>query len=523
MVEDLTDKIFESPPFGNNSSGPPSRDFGRPGGNHPMDVLMTQVGVLEKQYFGVDHTTDDASSNSLSEKLASMNETEPGKSLEFTRDLVAILHAAFATRRAATRRLDHRASVLQPFELVSARDSIASDEPHRELLMSVRAKFGVDEVGFDTLNNFTIVEEVGRGACGKVMLAVDGTNDEKRAIKIIPRHNALARMETDATSMLREVAVMKKLRHRNIVRLYEVIDDPSEDVIYLVMQFIDSGPFVKLSHEDYTCSPMSLSNVVKYVKQMIPALRYMHSRNVVHGDIKPDNILIDSDGVLYFADFGISCMLGDRQQRVQSQLGTPAFLAPEVLQGGAPSTVSDMWAVGVTLYVAIFGCLPFKGRTYGETVKAICEGSLTFPPVSAEKIKWKAILKALLEKDPIKRMTANQLAGHALFARDIAAPEKDEILPVEMTGSFEPTEEEKNAAFAVRASYVSSNLTTPNLSRNASKVRIRYSVYDHSSMMHPSRPRNRTQSALSDDLLDKLLNEVRNDRSATSSRGSSSH
>jgi serine/threonine protein kinase len=468
--------------------------------------------------------------------------------------------------------------------------------PSAEMRLSRSAVLEVDDEGNDTVNGYTMWQELGRGAAGVCFLAFsDESESEVRAIKVIPRRRAVAEEASKRAELLTEVAIMKKLRHKHIVKIHECIDDPEAEAVYLVMQYVPDGPIAKLSDEG-KCAPMSLGNVAHYGAQLGSALHYMHRKGVMHGDIKPDNILVDSstggDRKAYFTDFGVSrtflkdahaaraaaemhldgsdassastrdvtpgpfgfgttsprhsprhappfafgavpmasrgstaglhasgglptfgglptnagglppnagglptnaspsnhgsgvfpssqphgdppsggiIALGaqpehskmsvvrfgndellstqhshgsffcqrDRRASVGTNaflhpiannrgLGTPAFLSPEVYNGDEADLPADMWAFGVTLYVMIFGCLPFVGDSYFAIKRAVVEDELLFPPAAPPTAKWQPLLRELLRKDPAARMTVVDLRRHPLLkppaARRIDAP-----------------------------------------------------------------------------------------------------
>ena len=245
------------------------------------------------------------------------------------------------------------------------------------------------------------------------MYGVDNATESGRAIKVLPRakvvgYSQMASAANKEDGLLYEVAVMKKLHHKNVVQLYECIDDPEDDAVYLVMQFVDGGPMLKFDR-DGTCAPMPLSTVQKNMRQLASAVHYIHRRGVVHRDIKPDNILVDVHGNLFLSDFGVSEMVEKAPERVRSQHGTPLFLSPEVLNGAEAGPPADMWAVGITLYAMVYGQLPFYAETYGAMQQSVLRGRITFPPSSPDKLKWRKIIEKLLTQDPSQRMTAAQL------------------------------------------------------------------------------------------------------------------
>jgi serine/threonine protein kinase len=314
-------------------------------------------------------------------------------------------------------------------------DVLDDDEIMSSMAMSRSATVNIDEEGNETVNGFTLWQELGRGASGVVYLAFDEAANETRAIKAIPRRAA---PRDNAADMMQEVSVMKKLTHKHIVALHECIDDPEADMVYLVMQYVPSGPIATLSDRG-TCMPLPAETVGEYAHQLGTALRYMHRRGVVHGDVKPDNILVDTrhGRKAYLADFGVSRTFGALEETTDSPgdgspavsprfqsarrnsvpcaaisravkvgLGTPAFLSPEVFDGGKPGAAADMWAFGVTLYALLFGRLPFDGASYMALKQSVLSAPLTFPPAAPATEEWRGLLRGLLTRDVAHRTTA---------------------------------------------------------------------------------------------------------------------
>lgn len=316
---------------------------------------------------------------------------------------------------------------------LSARNSAAEENP-TDLLDSIvttastrsieratahttrKVKKGKADDGYKTLNEYVILANLGNGAYGKVKLAVHSKTNERVAIKIVQRE--FLRRTGKEGALMREIAIMKKLRHRNIVQLHEVIDDPEARKVYIVMQYIENGPVVKLK-PDFSCMPLAEAQVTHIARQLCSGLRYLHKHNIVHRDIKPDNILIGRDGSPYFADFGVSALL-DTTNSVRGIEGTPLFLAPELIMGGdhIDGKIADVWALGVTFYLMLYGILPFRGDSFEAVAQEIKHSPLAFPPSTSVTPLWREVLGRMLAKEPSQRMTLSQLKRHAIFARE---------------------------------------------------------------------------------------------------------
>src|SRR5215218_3492545 len=187
---------------------------------------------------------------------------------------------------------------------------------------------------------------VGRGGFATVWRAhpVDGASKgfwglkggREVAIKVIPVYSSQERHRA-----LREGQIAKNLRHKNIVETLEVI--PGDLEVYLVTEFVHGVPL------DVAARRYTLDEVVNALAQILEALSYAHSKGVIHRDIKPQNALVDGRGRVKLTDFGVAYRAGDtRLTQIGYAVGTPGYIAPEILDGEDPTELTDIYAVGAT-------------------------------------------------------------------------------------------------------------------------------------------------------------------------------
>lgn len=288
--------------------------------------------------------------------------------------------------------------------------------------------------GAKFINGYSIIKSIGRGSTSKVKLGYDNSTNRLVAIKQVRRSRSKSHIGGPSTSQqlfqsfLREVGILKMLRHRNIVSVYEVIDDPNASVVCLVMQYVDNGPIRKLAivpGSDMVCEPIPPHELLGYAKQMLSGLVYLHKKSVVHRDIKPDNILISSEKKVFLADFGVAETFDEEYRKVLRKLmvqsiragetqadnddggplvrgfrGTLLFQSPELWNGStACGNLVDIWAMGVTLYILLTGKLPFK------KIDAIVNPALPRIPTEYGP-EWTEILQGMLNRDTEKRLSA---------------------------------------------------------------------------------------------------------------------
>jgi tRNA A-37 threonylcarbamoyl transferase component Bud32 len=218
-----------------------------------------------------------------------------------------------------------------------------------------------DDTGIVLVNQYLMMGEIGAGASGVVYEVTDTTTNKDYAMKMIKRDRFAQRRVSMGGSVTvttnREVAIMKKLRHPHVVRLHEVIDDPSHNKLYLVMQLLTGGRLCpSLDAATGACEPVAADLLRRYVYQMCDGLRYLHQHNIIHRDVKPENMMLDGDGNVVLVDFGVSEVTVDEASTVEGAVGTPAFMAPEVWAGDRVSgAAADVWSLGVSVFMMLVG------------------------------------------------------------------------------------------------------------------------------------------------------------------------
>ncbi|XP_060169582.1 serine/threonine-protein kinase GRIK1 isoform X2 [Lycium barbarum] len=255
---------------------------------------------------------------------------------------------------------------------------ICREIPVKETHEVVRTE---DEDGNKMVNEYAREHKIGAGSYGKVVLYRSCTDDKHYAIKAFHKSHLLklrvAPSETAMGDVLREVSIMKMLCHPNIVNLIEVIDDPTTDHFYMVLEYVE-GKWVC----EGTGPPCVLGEdkARKYLRDIVSGLMYLHAHNIIHGDIKPDNLLVTASGRVKIGDFSVSQAFEDDNDKLRRSPGTPVFTAPECCLGERyHGKAADTWAVGVTLYCMILGKYPFLGETLQDTYDKIVNNSITLP------------------------------------------------------------------------------------------------------------------------------------------------
>jgi calcium/calmodulin-dependent protein kinase kinase 2 len=224
-----------------------------------------------------------------------------------------------------------------------------------------------------------------------------------------------------------EIAIMKKLNHPNLVSLFEVLDDPEEDSLYMVLEMCKKGVVMKVGlHED--ADPYDDEKIRCWFRDMILGIEYrmyteqpsyrgsllnsqVHAQGIIHRDLKPDNCLITEDDVLKIVDFGVSEMFDkDTDMNTDKNAGSPAFMPPELCvakHGHVSGRAADIWSMGITLYCLRYGRIPFHRDGIFELYEAIRNDIPDLGP--DENTDFGDLMRRLLEKDPEKRIKMEEL------------------------------------------------------------------------------------------------------------------
>ncbi|KAJ2824698.1 hypothetical protein IWW50_003208 [Coemansia erecta] len=224
-----------------------------------------------------------------------------------------------------------------------------------------------------------------------------------------------------------ELAISKKLQHPNVVRVYEVLNDDEQDILYLgkfptknvwLIDLCQNGPVQKQDPETLTAEPLTPEDAHKYFAQAMLGLEYLHENGIIHRDLKPENMLLTSDNTLRIADFGESIIVAHHEDKISGFSGTPAFTAPELCQGigEVSGEAADVWSLGVCLYLFVYGTLPFQGRSVFEIIDAISAYDLKFPGPYNEQLQ--DLIRRMLERNPESRITIAEIREHPWVTQD---------------------------------------------------------------------------------------------------------
>lgn len=347
------------------------------------------------------------------------------------------------------------------------------------------------EKKYRMINNYLLIQSIGHGSISKVFLAIDTekmhldaeiTKDSNQkdatinesnicfdkcqlyAIKRISL-NELSKKTNALIQLEREIKLLRSFRHSNILKLHEVLHSTKDNYAYIVLEYADFGSLNSIIEKGHL---FSLESIQSIIKQVAEALKYIHAMGFVHQDIKPGNILLNSEGVALIADFG----LGHSFQSAAMIVGSPAFQAPEALDKSSdefersseireqkqsndddqeynslmnrfncgniqlssmkynriysvrepnrsnndfcPQVREDVWSLGVTLYQLLFGSLPFIGDNLYEIISNIKKKPLQIPSNMVSN-ELESLIRKMLSVNPKNRLTLDEVLENPLI------------------------------------------------------------------------------------------------------------
>ncbi|KAM8853856.1 serine/threonine-protein kinase SIK2 [Synchiropus picturatus] len=263
---------------------------------------------------------------------------------------------------------------------------------------------GPVRVGF-----YDIERTLGKGNFAVVKLARHRITKTEVAIKIIDKTQLDA---VNLEKIYREVQIMKMLDHPHIIKLYQVME--TKNMLYLVTEYAKNGEIF-----DYLAKHGRLSELEARRKfwQILSAVEYCHNRNIVHRDLKAENLLLDGHMNIKIADFGFGNFFKPGEP-LATWCGSPPYAAPEVFEGQQyEGPQLDIWSMGVVLYVLVCGALPFDGPTLPVLRQRVLEGRFRIPYFMTEDCEH--LIRRMLVLDPSKRLSVTQIKEHKWMALDV--------------------------------------------------------------------------------------------------------
>jgi calcium-dependent protein kinase len=207
----------------------------------------------------------------------------------------------------------------------------------------------------------------------------------------------------------KQAQILKTLNHPNIIRLFDSFEEHSS--VHLVLELCSGGDlFDKIQDQSLTEAQVAI-----VMRQLFAAVSHMHSQGVTHRDLRPETILFATEGPIETTSLKLIHFGGaTTNASMTTKMGTPYYIAPEVLVGRRYTRACDLWSCGVILYILLCGCPPFNGETDAQVLHAVRCGVYTFDPAEWEGVSENAkeLIRQLLVLNPEKRLTAEEAAEH---------------------------------------------------------------------------------------------------------------
>lgn len=250
------------------------------------------------------------------------------------------------------------------------------------------------------MNQYQIIKSLGSGAAGKVFLAKDKINHEQYAIKEV-------NVESNEvlSQALKEVSNMKKLQHPNIVHYHNSFQEGSK--LYIVMEYVDGGDLMSYI-SDRKNRFLTEEAILRIFIQITIGLRYLHEHKIVHRDLKPQNIFLTRVGVIKIGDFGVSRSLDRSSELMETKVGTPYYLSPEIWNNEPYTSQTDIWSLGCILYELCCLKKPFKATNINQLIVAIFNGN--YEPITSRYTEnLRNLVADMLNQNQSLRPTALQI------------------------------------------------------------------------------------------------------------------
>ncbi|MCQ2821506.1 MAG: serine/threonine-protein kinase [archaeon] len=291
-------------------------------------------------------------------------------------------------------------------ELVPTEDTTALGRESNATYFSTTSAGSRDPIA--SLEDFDKLKVLGKGSFGKVVLVRLKTNGKLFAMKILKKDAIVKRKQIDHTKT--ERMMLEKLRHPFIVRLFYAFQD--KDNLYFVTEFMQGGEMFFHLHRNPQYKDKA---VIFYLSEILLAIEYMHKKNYIYRDLKPENVLIDFQGHIKLTDFGLSKILSEEDKKTYTMCGTAEYLAPEIILEKGYDKSCDWFSFGALMFEMLCGYHPFprKGRKIDPRIYM---SPIKIPRYLTEDAR--DLLSKLLEVNPRKRIGYNgaeEIRKHPYF------------------------------------------------------------------------------------------------------------
>jgi tRNA A-37 threonylcarbamoyl transferase component Bud32 len=262
------------------------------------------------------------------------------------------------------------------------------------------------------IGRYLLIEAVGRGAMGTVYRAEDPVINRTVAVKVLHTKHGLnpQQVEIARSRFQREGQTAASIDHPNIIRVYDVGEDEESGELYIVMEFVAGPNLEKVLFDE----ELDAAKAVSLIGQIAAGLDAAHARGIIHRDVKPSNILLADDGTVKIADFGLTHVATSALTQDMRELGTPAYMSPEQINGRPLDTRADLFSLGVLSYEILAGRRPFEGADVVSLAHAVAYSIP--PPISEANPTLPAALDPVMERMLAKNPSERYGSGREFLA-----------------------------------------------------------------------------------------------------------
>ncbi|OHS97823.1 CAMK family protein kinase [Tritrichomonas foetus] len=262
------------------------------------------------------------------------------------------------------------------------------------------------EIVHPVIGTFEVINQIGVGTFATVYCVRHKELGFKAAIKVYHHEK-----EFSVRTVEQAFQIAKAIHHPLICEEFDMFE--WEGSLCALMEYVDGMTLLEYANE---YGPLSDYEIQTILGQVVIAVDYLHSKNIIHRDLKCENIMIDSYHNIRLIDFGFACAMDDQGDLRSTTCGSPAYVAPEIVHHEAYSYSVDVWSLGVILYAISIGCLPFEDPSMVKLLNMITNEDPDIPDFVTDKLN--DLIKCMLAKDPKERITIPEIMQHPFFTVD---------------------------------------------------------------------------------------------------------
>jgi NIMA (never in mitosis gene a)-related kinase 1/4/5 len=303
---------------------------------------------------------------------------------------------------------------------------------------------------------------LGKGAYGKVYLVLNDKNKKLYALK------SMGKDKSSIISFDTEIKLLKKLDHENVVKLYDFFENQTK--LNIILEFAENGTLSDLIRKyDKNFRKFNETEVKNVIVSIAKGLDHLHQNKIIHRDIKPENILVTKDNIYKISDFGVS-RLDNKTKMINTSIGTPYYMAPELIKGRQYNNEVDCWALGCIFYELFTFKPPFDGNNLYVLSARICRGYISLHQIPLD---YRTIIRNLLNINNLKRSTINEVLT---FYENVEIKEKK---PYHFESRM------KNIKKNYVSPYRYNNIPNNNINKNNILPKIQVNVNNNNNIQRP--------------------------------------